>query len=130
MKDNGSHTDTMLLNKIEDCHVVKLLLYSTCYYISSSKFSNTDPKRNSYLRRIVRVLHCCPKTIQTHQAVALGNMLLRWHEHTHCSLFRLNPRYTVLMLQMLYRTTNVDSSAAEGSFIACFCLALTDACLQ
>ncbi len=57
------------------------------------------------------------KLLKTHQWATL----LHWvtcsyhHEHTHCSLLRLKPAYTVLLPQIFTRAPNVDPSAAENS---------------
>ena len=51
-------------------------------------------------------LNCCPKTIKNtllSHSFAPGNMLLHHRERTHCSLFWMNPTYTVLLPQILTR---------------------------
>ncbi len=55
-------------------------------------------------------LHCCPKTIKNtsvSHTVALGHMLLYYHEHEKCGFFCVNTTYTVKLPQILTWAPNV-----------------------
>ncbi len=56
------------------------------------------------------------KNLFVSPAVALGDKFLLYHEHnehTQCSLFELNPKYTILLLQTLNRAANINEYTAE-----------------